>query len=108
MNHGTVAIAVVQHQVAIIQAVRTHDRGDRWLDVYTYAPFGDHIFLASSVPHARIASSDVLIVFPFRTATMDMIELPAQAYQKFMQLKANHQKKQENLWRDWKATGRLR
>jgi hypothetical protein len=76
--------------------------------VYTYAPFGDHIFLASSVPHARIASSDILIVFPFRTATTDMIELPAQAYQKFMQLKTNHQKKQENLWRDWKATGRLR
>jgi hypothetical protein len=120
MNHGTIAIAVVQHQVMIIQgtcsskvtntevsyklpAARSHDSGDRWLDVCTYTPFGDHLFLASSVPHARIASSDVLIVFPFHTATTDMIDLPAQAYQKFLQLNAKHQKKQENLWRGWKA-----
>ncbi|OAX38972.1 hypothetical protein K503DRAFT_740322 [Rhizopogon vinicolor AM-OR11-026] len=103
MNHGTVAIAVVQHQVMIIQAVRSHDRHDRWLDVYTYAPFGNHMFLESSVPRARIASSDVLIVFPFRTATADMIELPTEAYQKFMQLKAKYQKQQDNLWRGWQA-----
>jgi hypothetical protein len=35
-----------------------------------------------------------------------MIELPAQAYQEFLQLKAKHQKKQENLWRAWKAKSR--
>ncbi|KAG0709200.1 hypothetical protein DFH29DRAFT_886987 [Suillus ampliporus] len=108
MNRGTVAIAVVQHQVMIIQLVQaasgcSHDRRDQWLDVYTYTPFGDHLFLASSVPQARIAPSDLLTVFPFRTATTDMIELPARAYQEFLQLKAKHQKKQENLWRAWKA-----
>jgi hypothetical protein len=32
-----------------------------------------------------------------------MIELPAQGHQKFMQLKAEHQKKQEILWHGWKA-----
>ncbi|KAG2352030.1 hypothetical protein BDR07DRAFT_1327406 [Suillus spraguei] len=106
MNRGTVAIAVVQHQVMIIQIVQgtySHHRRDQWLDVYTYTPFGDHLFLASSVPQARIASSDLLTVFPFRTTTTDMIELPAQAYQEFLQLKAKHQKKQENLWHAWKA-----
>jgi len=84
-------------------AARSHDRRDRWLDVCTFAPFGDHLFLASPVPHARIASSDVLIVFPFRSAATDMIELPVHAYEKLMQLKAKHQKKQENLWRGWRA-----
>lgn len=109
MNRGTVAIAVVQHQVMIIQITQStasgqpHHRRDRWLDVYTYTPFGDHLFLASSVPQARIAASDLLTVFPFRTTTTDMIELPAQAYQEFLQLQAKHQKKQENLWRAWKA-----
>ncbi|KAG2344079.1 hypothetical protein BDR05DRAFT_883064 [Suillus weaverae] len=105
MNRGTVAIAIVQHQVMIIQLVQgySHHRRDRWLDVYTYTPFGDHLFLASSVPQARIASSDLLTIFPFRTTTTDMIELPAQAYQEFLQLKAKHQKKQESLWRAWKA-----
>jgi hypothetical protein len=128
MNCGTVAIAVMQHQVMIIQIIQgtslpnrsfsgtkfsqihyiaasghSHRRRDRWLDVHTYTPFGDHLFLASSVPQARIAASDLLAVFPFRTTTTDMIELPAQAYQEFLQLKAKHQKKQENLWRTWKA-----
>ncbi|KAH7929128.1 hypothetical protein BV22DRAFT_1081787 [Leucogyrophana mollusca] len=103
MHHGSVAIAVVQHQVMVIQAARSHNRRDRWLDVYTYTPFGDRLFLASSVPQARIATSDLLAIFPFRTSTTDMIELPAQAYQEFLDLSDKHQKKQESLWRGWKA-----
>ncbi|KAF9221381.1 hypothetical protein BS17DRAFT_711401 [Gyrodon lividus] len=103
MNHGTVAIAVVQRQVMIIQAARSHNRRGRWLDVYTYVPFGERLFLASPVPRARIASSDLLVIFPFRTPTSDMIELPAQAYQEYLELSARYQLKHENMWRRWKA-----
>ncbi|KAF9245290.1 hypothetical protein BU15DRAFT_41070 [Melanogaster broomeanus] len=103
MNHGTVAIAIVQHQVMIIQAARSHNRRDRWLDVYTYTPFGERLFLASPVPQARIAPSDLLVVFPFRTPTSDMIELPAQAYHEYLELNAKNQLKHENMWRRWKA-----
>ncbi|KAG9312929.1 hypothetical protein JVU11DRAFT_6363 [Chiua virens] len=103
MNHGTVAIALVQHKVMIIQAARSHSRHDHWLDVYTYTPFGERLFLASPVPQARIAPSDLLVVFPFRTPTSDMIELPEQAYQEYLELSARHQRKHENLWRRWKA-----
>ncbi|KIK21655.1 hypothetical protein PISMIDRAFT_538383 [Pisolithus microcarpus 441] len=106
MNHGTVAVALVQHQIMIIQACRSHARRDRWLDVYTYVPFGDRLFLASPVPYARIASSDVLAIFPFRTPTTDMIELSEQAYRDFLGLSAKHQLKYENMWRRWKAKRR--
>ncbi|KAN0088538.1 hypothetical protein V8E55_005595 [Tylopilus felleus] len=103
MNHGTVAIAIVQHQVMLIQAARSHTRRDHWLDVYTYTPFGERLFLASPVPQARIEPSNLLVVFPFRTPTSDMIELPAQAYQEYLELSAKHQLKHENMWRRWKA-----
>jgi len=103
MHHGTVAIAIVRHQVTIIQVARSHERPDRWLDVYTYPPFGESLFLASPVPQARIVPSDLLVVFPFRTPTADMIELPVQAYQEYLELSARHQLKHENMWRRWKA-----
>ncbi|KIM68010.1 hypothetical protein SCLCIDRAFT_1209392 [Scleroderma citrinum Foug A] len=106
MNHGTVAVALVQRQVMIIQATQTHSRRDRWLDVYTYVPFGDRLFLASAVPQARIASSDLLVTFPFRTPTTDMIELPEYAYREFLELSARHQLKYENMWRTSKACRR--
>ncbi|KAH7911045.1 hypothetical protein BJ138DRAFT_34524 [Hygrophoropsis aurantiaca] len=103
MHHGSVAIAVVQHQVMVIQAARSHNRRDRWLDVYTYTPFGDRLFLASAVPQARIPTSALLAIFPDRTSTTDMIELSAQAYQEFLELSAKHRKTKESLWRGWKA-----
>jgi hypothetical protein len=84
-------------------AARSHNRRDHWLDVYTYTPFGERLFLASQVPQARIAQSDLLVTFPFRTPTSDMIELPAQAYQEYLELSTKHQLKHENMWRRWKA-----
>jgi len=87
-------------------AAETHSCGDRWIDVYTYTPFGDRLFLASVVPQARIASSDLLAIFPFRTPTTDMIELPEYAYKEFLELSARHQLKYENMWRTSKARRR--
>ncbi|EGN96566.1 hypothetical protein SERLA73DRAFT_93061 [Serpula lacrymans var. lacrymans S7.3] len=103
MNHGTVAIAVVHRQVVLIQAARSHNRRDRWLDVYTYNLFGDGVFLASDVPQARIASSDLLTIFPFRTTTTDMIELSPRAFQEYLELSSKYQKSYENLWQGRKA-----
>jgi hypothetical protein len=54
------------------------------LDVYTYKPFAEGVFLASEVPQARIASKDLLTIFPATDAIQllasGMLELPPQAY----------------------------
>ncbi|KAF8889367.1 hypothetical protein BD779DRAFT_341451 [Infundibulicybe gibba] len=60
MDHGTLAVAIVKRQVMVVQATRSHTRRDRYLDVHTYSPFGERVFLASEVPSARIASTDIL------------------------------------------------
>lgn len=84
-------------------ATQTQGQRGRWLDVYTYVPFGDRLFIASTVPQARIASSDLLAIFPFRTPTTDMIELPENAYKEFLELSTKHQLKYEKMWRIRKA-----
>jgi len=105
MHNGTIAVAVVQRHIMIVQAARSHSRRDRWLDVYTFTPFGDRIFFVSDVPQARISSADILAIFPYRApATFkDMIELPRQAWNEFLELSARNQQKYETIWKGWKA-----
>jgi hypothetical protein len=83
-------------------AARSHNQRDRWLDVYTYAPFGDRVFLATDSPHARISSSDVLTIFPtsdvVRTLDAGMLELPYQAFSEFNELNARNLSRKESLW----------
>ncbi|TFK51732.1 hypothetical protein OE88DRAFT_1609316, partial [Heliocybe sulcata] len=103
MDKGTLAVAVVQRQVMIVEATRTHAIRDQWLDVHTYAPFGDRLFLASSVPQARISSRDVLTIFPstdiFRIPVNGMLELPPQAFSEYLELSARCFTRYENLWK---------
>ncbi|KIM82944.1 hypothetical protein PILCRDRAFT_819747 [Piloderma croceum F 1598] len=105
MHNGTLAIAIVQRHVMIVQAARSHSRCDRWLDVYTFTPFGDRVFLTSSVPRARISSTDILAIFPHHVhaTSKDMIELPGQAWNEFLELTARNQEKYESMWRGWSA-----
>jgi len=107
MKNGTLAVAVVQRQVMVVQAIRSHARRDRYLDVHTYAPFGDRIFLASPVPKARISPSDILTIFPSsdvtRVPAQGMLELPKQAFFEFKELSSRHQERCESLWRTWTA-----
>jgi hypothetical protein len=35
------------------------------LDVCTFTPIGDRLFIASDFPNARIPTSDILTIFPF-------------------------------------------
>jgi hypothetical protein len=86
-------------------AARSHSRCDRWLDVYTFTPFGDRVFLTSSVPRARISPTDILAIFPHHVhaTSKDMIELPRQAWNEFVELTARNQKKYESMWRGWSA-----
>ncbi|EPQ56455.1 hypothetical protein GLOTRDRAFT_40340 [Gloeophyllum trabeum ATCC 11539] len=121
MDKSTLAIAVVQRQVMIVQASRTHGPREQWLDVQTYASFGDRLFLASTVPHARISSRDVLAIFPatdvFRVPVNGMLELPPQAFAEYLELSTMCFKRHEMLWsihqdervkeRWWKAASRL-
>ena len=128
LNYGSVAVAMVHSQVMVVQgilstsaccltrfadqsidrpAARPHDLRDRYLDVYTFAPFNDRVFLASSAPCARIASHDLLTIFPvsdvFRMPAQDILELPEKAFVEFTELSSRNQKRYESLWTAMKA-----
>ncbi|KAL0953513.1 hypothetical protein HGRIS_004737 [Hohenbuehelia grisea] len=101
MHTGTLAVAVVHHQVVIVQAARSHSKSERWLDVHTYTPFGERLFLASDVPKARIASSDILSVLPSNipcSAEHGMLELPPQAFFQYVELSSRARQRHETLW----------
>jgi len=128
MKHGALAVAIVQHQVMVVKAVRSHTKRDRLLDVCTYTPIGDCLFLATDVPNARISVSDILTMFPSQhcspnpsspptitsnssdtlidyeedpsTASikLEMLELPAEAFNEFVELCSRNQKRHEKLW----------
>ncbi|KAG5650839.1 hypothetical protein H0H81_010869 [Sphagnurus paluster] len=108
LQTGSIAVAVVQRQVMVVQATRTHARRDRFLDVHTYSPFGDCVFLASPIPNARIAPTDILTIFPTSDVTRvpepGMLELPHQAFCEFKELSSRHQKRCESLWRVWTSS----
>ncbi|KAF9443839.1 hypothetical protein P691DRAFT_787436 [Macrolepiota fuliginosa MF-IS2] len=109
LNNGAVAVAIVRRQVMIVQAARTHTKRDKYLDVQTYTPFGERVFLASEVPGARIAASDVLSVFDASTpasesdCTPGMLELPPQAFSKYLAYSERQQKQYEDMWCAWTA-----
>jgi len=65
MKNGSLAVAIVHRQVVVVKAVRSHTKRDRLLDVCTFTPIGDRLFIASDFPNARIPSSDILTIFPF-------------------------------------------
>ncbi|KAI0794000.1 hypothetical protein C8Q74DRAFT_1314923 [Fomes fomentarius] len=102
LKHGSLAVAVVQRQVMVVQATRTHSQRERWVDVYTYAPFGERVFLASPVPQARISSRDILTIFPTddapRQPVSGMLELAPQAFTEYMELSSRTQKRHEQLF----------
>ncbi|KAF4610991.1 hypothetical protein D9613_006713 [Agrocybe pediades] len=109
-SDGSIAVALVKNQVMLVQASRTHAKREKFLDVRTYAPFGEGVFLATSVPAARIASSDLLTVLPPSEISslmgeQGMLELPknSKAFSQYMQLSSRHQKKYESLWSAWIA-----
>jgi len=105
MNHGDLAVAIVQRRVMVVQVARSPARCDRWLEVYTFIPFGDRVFLATEVPRARISSTDILTIFPttdiFTAPIKGMLELPQQAFSEFMEISCRTQTRYENLWSAW-------
>ncbi|KAK2465676.1 hypothetical protein APHAL10511_002220 [Amanita phalloides] len=110
MSAGTIAIAMVKRQVMIVQTVRPHTKHDTHIDVHAYAPFGERVFIATSVPEARIPASHVLAVVvapspPPRTdeesvdaVTQDMLELSCKAFAEYRKISLRHQKKYERMW----------
>lgn len=108
---GSIAVAMVQRQVVIVQAARTHTQFDLYLDVFTYIPFGNRTFLASSVPQARISPLDILTIFPgsdvIGRPERGMLELPPQAFKEFMELSAMTQKRYETLFSAWSMSGKV-
>ncbi|KAF8998540.1 hypothetical protein BDQ17DRAFT_1247578 [Cyathus striatus] len=106
LSNGTFAVAIIKRQVVIVQAARTHSKREKYLDVQTFAPFGERVFLASDVPHARVASSDILTILPLGdkshiTDNQGILELPQQSFSKFVELSTRQQKRCESLWKSW-------
>lgn len=95
-----------------LSATRTHNQRERWVDVYTYAPFGERVFLASPVPQARISSRDILTIFPTddapRKPVSGMLELAPQAFTEYMELSSRTQKRHEQLFNAWSTKPRRR
>lgn len=93
----------------LFPAARAHTKRDKYIDVQTYSPFGERVFLASETPSARIAASDILSVFdpstqvPFLEDSPGMIELPPQAFSEYLEYSERQQKRYENMWCAWTA-----
>jgi hypothetical protein len=100
------------------------------LDVCTFTPIGDRLFIASDFPNARIPTSDILTIFPFgytpsasttpqsitltssassetlieediqtpQSITVEMLELPSNAFADFQQLCSRNQEQCDKLW----------
>jgi len=84
MKNGSLAVAIVHRQVVVVKAVRSHTKRDRLLDVCTFTPIGDRLFIASDFPNARIPASDIFTIFPFEytfaaSATPQQITLTSSA-----------------------------
>ncbi|KAG6865712.1 hypothetical protein C0991_012528 [Blastosporella zonata] len=105
LSNGNIAVAIVQRQIMVVQATRSHALRDRYIDVHTYTLFGDRVFLSSTVPNARIAPSDILTIFPPTDEAYvpeeGMLELPQQAFSEFTELSSRYQKRCESLWDTW-------
>ena len=80
----------------------SHSRDNALLDVNTFTPFGDRLFLPSACPQARIASADVLAVLPTTVAEQSgVLELQPKAFAQFVELSTKMQRKYEMLFSAW-------
>jgi hypothetical protein len=108
LSYGSVAVALVQRRVMVVQASRPHDKCERYLDVYTFTPSSDsgRTFLASDAPYARINSNDLLAVFDEDEDVMilprDVLELPQKAYDEFNEL-SSRKSRRSAVWAAWKG-----
>ena len=130
MEQGCVAVAMVQRQVMVVRSAHSLDRAiapaangfvlpasrsqkqrEHWLDVHTFTPLGNRVFLPSPVPQARISSSDILSIFPTSdkiSFASGMLELPPQAYSEYIELSSRMQEKYERLFAAMAETRRVR
>ncbi|KAJ7746867.1 hypothetical protein DFH07DRAFT_831609 [Mycena maculata] len=108
MRDGSLGVAIVSRRVMVFQAAQAPTMKDRFLDVYTFIPFGaERVFLATHVPKARITTSDILTIFPpdeilrTRSPSPGMLQLPEEAFMEFSQLRSRNQEYYEKLWNAW-------
>ncbi|EKM81926.1 hypothetical protein AGABI1DRAFT_112118 [Agaricus bisporus var. burnettii JB137-S8] len=107
LNNGSFAVALVRRQVMVVQAARTHKKGDKYVDVQTYSSFGERMFLASETASARIAASDILSILDAPTSNVEsshgIIELPHPAFSEYTKYSERQQKRFEDMWCAWAA-----
>lgn len=97
MNKGTCAVAVIRNQVVLVQAARTHEIRDGYIEVVQYTPFAHGTFLASAAAPARIPASDLLSILP-GTHGGEMLQLPGAAYAEFLDLASRNRRSLERQY----------
>jgi len=112
LSYGSIAVALVQRRVMVVQATRPHDKCERFLDVYTFTPSessdSGRTFCISDAPCARIDSNDLLTVFDeddegVVTIPHDVLELPQKAYDEFSELSSRKGRRLDAMWAAWKG-----
>ncbi|KZT09954.1 uncharacterized protein LAESUDRAFT_722112 [Laetiporus sulphureus 93-53] len=105
LDCGSIAVAIVQRQVTVVQSIRQHGLRERWVDVLTFRPLGERIFLVSDVPSARIPTTAILTIYPSeddpRAPTKGILELPPKAFSEYLELSGRMQKKYEDMYNTW-------
>ncbi|CAL1714988.1 unnamed protein product [Somion occarium] len=89
LEDGCLAVAMVQRQVVLVQAARSHTRRDSLLDVHIFIPFGPRSFLISPDLMAK--------------PTQGLVELSTKAYAEFVELSGMMQRKYEKIFSLWSA-----
>ncbi|KAF8492504.1 hypothetical protein JB92DRAFT_2751628 [Gautieria morchelliformis] len=103
MNRGTLAVAVVSHEVVLVEAARSQSTQERIVDVFVFRHFGHRAFLADpSRPRTRIPAGDLLCVLPSADAARcpltGMLELPKLAYGEYAECNKRHQNRVAHVW----------
>jgi len=103
MNRGTLAVAVVRHEVVLVQSARTHTSREGNVDVFIFRHFGHRTFLADPArPRTRIPAYDLLCILSpsdaVRCPLTGMLELPKIAYGEYVENMKRHQKRVAHVW----------
>ncbi|KAF8517975.1 hypothetical protein BU17DRAFT_49386 [Hysterangium stoloniferum] len=102
MNSGSFAVAIVRHEVVLVQLSRTPSSHERNVDVVPFRHFGHRTFLAdSSMSRTRIPTTNLLSILPTdaeRCPISGMLELPENAYGQYAENIKHHQRRLSHVW----------
>ncbi|KZV96379.1 hypothetical protein EXIGLDRAFT_609195 [Exidia glandulosa HHB12029] len=111
MNKGTCAVALLHGQVVLVQAARSHEIRDGYIDVVKFTSFANGTFVADASAPARISSKNLLSILPTGVApsvrAAGTLELHGQAYAEFIDIASRNQRTIEKQFSSSQRRGKL-